>query len=97
MRAGGLRERKGPLHVDAQPTVSLVDWLTRDEDELTVDFDRLFVPGNDGRWLRRNALVALGNVGSQSEAPFVEPFVDDDEPAIRSAARRAVARIAERT
>ena len=26
-------------------------------------FDRLYVPRNEPRWLRRNALVALGNVG----------------------------------
>ena len=28
-------------------------------------YDRLFVPRNDGRYLRRNALVALGNTGSE--------------------------------
>ena len=27
------------------------------------ELDRLYVPQNDARWLRRNALVALGNVG----------------------------------
>ena len=37
--------------------------------------DRLYVPRNDPRWLRRNALVALGNVG-------------EDEPRTRDALRR---------
>jgi HEAT repeat protein len=48
------------------------------------------------RWLRRNALVALGNVGSQDDQALLEPFFEDEEPAIRSAARRAATRIAER-
>ena len=78
------------------PTVSLADWLTRAEDGLAEDFDRLFVPGNDARWLRRNALVALGNVGSKSDAPLLDRFVGDDEPALRTVAQRALTRIAER-
>ena len=31
--------------------------------DLVEELDRLYVPKNDARWLRRNALVALGNVG----------------------------------
>ena len=42
----------------AEPHVSLVDWLAADADELAARYDRLFVPRNDARWLRRNALVA---------------------------------------
>ena len=95
--AGVEKRRAGePLAADAVPTVSLADWLTRAEDGLAEDFDRLFVPGNDARWLRRNALVALGNVGSKSDAPLLDRFVDDDEPALRTVARRALTRIAER-
>jgi epoxyqueuosine reductase len=81
---------------DAAPTVRLADWLTRDEEDLVAELDRLFVPSNDARWLRRNALVALGNVGAQEDAPLLEPFLEDEEPAIRSAARRAATRISER-
>ena len=44
--------------------VSLADWLSRDGDELVADLDRLYVPRNEARWLRRNALIAAGNVGS---------------------------------
>src|SRR4051794_12454336 len=46
---------------EAEPLVSLVDWLERDPQELRRAYDRLFVPRNDGRLLQRNALVALGN------------------------------------
>ena len=47
----------------AEPHVSLVDWLEASDDELARRYDRLFFPRNDPRYLRRNALVALGNVG----------------------------------
>ena len=95
--AGVEKRRAGePLPAEAQPTVSLVEWLTRGEEELVEELDRLFVPGNEARWLRRNALVALGNVGSPADAPLLEPFLDDEEPAMRSVARRAATRIAER-
>jgi epoxyqueuosine reductase len=93
----GIEKRRGaePLPVDAQPTVSLADWLTRTGEDLAAELDRLFVPGNDARWLRRNALVALGNDPSGDRA-LAESFLDDPEPAIRTVARRAAARLAER-
>jgi len=81
---------------DAQPIVSLVDWLTRDGGELVDELERLFVPRNDARWLRRNALVALGNVGRGDDARHAEAFADDPDPALRAAAARATALIAAR-
>jgi epoxyqueuosine reductase len=94
----GIEKRRaaGPLPSDAQPTVSLEEWLTRDGHELTEELDRLFVPANDARWLRRNALVALGN-DPDGDPALAEPFLDDEEPAVRAVARRAVVRLAERT
>ncbi|HET8812907.1 MAG TPA: tRNA epoxyqueuosine(34) reductase QueG [Gaiella sp.] len=94
----GIEKRRAdaPLDEQAQPTVSLADWLTRDDRELVDELDRLFVPGNDARWLRRNALVAAGNVGSVDDAPLVEAFLDDDDPVLRRVARRAAERIEER-
>jgi epoxyqueuosine reductase len=94
----GIAKRRSdePLPDQAEPAVSLVDWLTRDGRELVEAVDRLFVPRNDPRWLRRNALVALGNVGGPSDAQLAERFLDDPEPAVRVTAERAIARVAER-
>ena len=94
----GIEKRRAGMQLPAgaQPTVVLADWLTRPDTELVEELERLFVPGNDARWLRRNALVALGNVGAPADEPLVEAFVDDDEPALRSAAHRARERIAGR-
>jgi len=81
----------------ATPTVSLRDWLVRDGEELVTEFDRLYVPRNDARWLRRNALVAAGNVGSADLAPVVERYAGGDDPMLQEVAEWALDRISERS
>ena len=84
---------------DAEPGeahVSLVDWLTLDADELRRRYDRLYVPRNDGRWLRRNALIAAGNVGGAAEAEVVAEFADDEDGVLREHARWALERLSVR-
>jgi epoxyqueuosine reductase len=76
--------------------VSLVDWLERDGDELVEHFDRLYVPRNDPRWLRRNALIAAGNVGSASLRHRVERYAESADSILADAGRWALARMTER-
>jgi epoxyqueuosine reductase len=80
----------------ATPTVSLRDWLSRDGGELVTELDRLYVPRNDVRWLRRNALVAAGNVGTANLADAVEEHAESEDPMLRETAQWALARMAER-
>ena len=82
-----------PLPGGAEPTVSLVEWLEADGDALVQRFERLYVPRNDGRYLRRNALVAAGNVGGERERQAVERYVDDPDELLREHARWALARL----
>ena len=63
----------------ATPHVSLVEWLAGDPDELVRRYDRLYVPKNDARYLRRNALVALGNVGAEEDGELAGAFLADDD------------------
>ena len=84
------------LGAGATPVVSLVEWLHRDGADLVADFDRLYVPRNDPRWLRRNALVALGNTGRREHLPAIEAYLDDDDEVLRDAAAWAHSRIAAR-
>jgi epoxyqueuosine reductase len=95
----GVEKRRAGLELpdEAVPNVSLVDWLTRDGSELVVEVDRLYVPRNDARWLRRNALHALGNVGGEEHLPLVRALADADDPVVADAAEWAARRIAERT
>ncbi len=94
----GVEKRRSgnPLPADAVANVSLVDWLTADGDALVAEFDRLYVPRNDARWLRRNALIALGNVGDGDSLPEVERQEASDDPVVAEAATWAAARIRER-
>jgi epoxyqueuosine reductase len=94
----GIEKRRGenaPVSA-ATPTVSLREWLERDGDELVADFDRLYVPRNDSRWLRRNALYASGNVGDAELVPVVERYAESDDHVLRDAAEWALTRIAGR-
>jgi epoxyqueuosine reductase len=59
----GVEKRRAtePLPVGAEPHVDLVAWLEADPAELRERYSRLYVPRNDGRFLQRNALIALDN------------------------------------
>jgi epoxyqueuosine reductase len=87
------RREEGLLPVGAEPTVSLVDWLEADGEELVKRFDRLYVPRNDPRYLRRNALVAAGNVGGERERVAVERYADHPDELLREHASWALERI----
>jgi epoxyqueuosine reductase len=76
----------------AEPHVSLVDWLEAGDDELASRYERLFVPRNDPRYLRRNALVALGNAGD--DAAPAERHAEGDDPLLREHAEWALERLA---
>jgi epoxyqueuosine reductase len=91
------RRQELPLPDDAVPNVSLVEWLTRDGADLVEELDRLYVPRNDPRWLRRNALHALGNVGTDEELPLARSWADSEDEVLADAAGWAAARITERT
>jgi epoxyqueuosine reductase len=81
---------------DAEPTVDLVEWLAADGNELVRRYDRLYVPRNDARYLRRNALVALGNTGGPEHRDAVAAYADDQDATLRDHAQWALARIDER-
>jgi epoxyqueuosine reductase len=78
---------------DAEPHVSLVDWLASDGSDLRRRYERLFVPGNDARYLRRNAVVALGNTGRRDDLPLLEPYLDSDDELVREHAEWAAAQL----
>jgi epoxyqueuosine reductase len=76
--------------------VDLVGWLEGDGHALIESFDRLYVPKNDPRWLRRNAAVALGNAGTAAHVAALERAAAADDALVAEHARWALARIAER-
>jgi epoxyqueuosine reductase len=90
------KRRRGASAPAVQPLVRLADWLERDPAELATEFDRLYVPRNDGRWLRRNALVAAGNVGTDTLRPTVERHAGSSDTVLAETASWALERMAER-
>jgi epoxyqueuosine reductase len=90
------RRRDTPLDGGDEPHVSLVDWLRADASELAQRYDRLYVPRNDARWLRRNALVAAGNSGGEAEHGAVEAYARHEDELLREHASWALARLEER-
>jgi epoxyqueuosine reductase len=93
----GIEKRRGgqPPPEGAEPHVSLVDWLEAGDEELAERYDRLFVPRNDPRYLRRNALVALGNVGDPRAGSAARQYAESDDPLLREHAEWALARLEE--
>jgi epoxyqueuosine reductase len=77
----------------AEPHVRLADWLQADGEALTRQYDRLYVPKKDARYLRRNALIALGNTGGPEDVALAEPFLEDDDDLLREQAEWTVARL----
>ena len=81
------------LPEDAEPVVSLVDWLEASDDDLRTRYDRLYFPRNDPRYLRRNALIAAGNSGETALAPVVERWAESGDDLLREHADWALERL----
>jgi epoxyqueuosine reductase len=94
----GVEKRRNTAQPAArdEPHVSLVDWLHADDETLGRRYDRLYVPRNDMRWLRRNALVAAGNTGGAEERAAVEEYAAHEDELLREHAAWALGRLKER-
>jgi epoxyqueuosine reductase len=91
----GVRKRRGEPAADGGH-VDLVEWLEADADVVDA-YDRLYVPRKDPRYLRRNAAVALGNVGGSEHVAALERAASGEDELVAEHARWALARIEERT
>ena len=91
----GVEKRRAghPLPADAEPVVSLVEWLEAADEELRGRYDRLYFPRNDPRYLRRNAIVAAGNSGDETLVPVLERYARDDDPMLREHAEWSLERL----
>lgn len=98
------RRPPAPAPVDAEADVDLVELLREDDDEvLLVRHGRWYIARRQARHLRRNALVALGNVGVGTDAGTVDvlrrhldPGGHGADPLVRSHAAWAAARLGRR-
>jgi epoxyqueuosine reductase len=87
------KRRAGEEAAEAEPFVSLLDWLRERDEELGERYERLYFPRNDPRYLRRNALVAAGNSADRSLVEAVRPYAEGDDQLLREHAEWALARL----
>ncbi|MEX2323832.1 MAG: tRNA epoxyqueuosine(34) reductase QueG [Acidimicrobiia bacterium] len=81
---------------DTTETPDMAAVLESSDEELLDRFRRFYIPERDPAFLRRNALVVLGNVGDRSHRSLVAGFAASDDPMLSEHARWALARIDER-
>jgi epoxyqueuosine reductase len=78
------RRADDPSHEDVPPSgIDVLDLLTASDDALLARHGRWYIPDRQVRYLRRNALIILGNTGDGRE-PEVEAalrtyLVDPDD------------------
>src|ERR671931_1272278 len=91
----GVEKRRAGVELpeEAEPVVSLLDWLEAPDEELRERYERLYFPRNDARYLKRNALVAAGNSGDPALAGAVGSHCDDPDEMLREHARWAAERL----
>ncbi len=85
-----------PRPAGAEPWVPIVELLATSDEQLLERHGRWYLPRREPRWLRRNALVILGNVGSADDPAVVETLVrylDDTDPMLRAHAVWAAGRL----
>jgi epoxyqueuosine reductase len=81
---------------DAEPVVDVLDLLAASDDELMARHGRWYIPHRQARYLRRNALVVLGNVADPQSPAVVAALcraLADADPLVRGHAVWAARRL----
>ena len=87
------RRHRVPLTADAEAWVDVLDLLDADDETLLDRHGRWYLAGRDPRWLRRNALVVLGNTADPADprvAATLARYRRDDDEVLAEHARWAV-------
>jgi epoxyqueuosine reductase len=80
----------------AQPWVGLIEVLDADDETILATWGRWYIHDRNPMWVRRNALVALGNVGSADNRDVVRVltvYLSHREPILREHAAWAANRL----
>jgi epoxyqueuosine reductase len=95
-RAGSSAE---PHDSSSSKGVDVIELLAADDATLLARHGRWYIADRDPRFVRRNALVVLGNTavaGDRVAADTIERYCNDDDPMLRSHALWAAERVAAR-
>jgi epoxyqueuosine reductase len=95
-RVADRRRAPAPPEPDTVSTVDLLALLAATDAELLAAHGRWYIAGRDPRYLRRNALVALGNIGDAGDPATVatiDTWVRSDDGLLAEHARWAADRL----
>jgi epoxyqueuosine reductase len=90
------RDPPPPADPDDEPAVDVLAILNATDDELLRRYGRWYIPQREPRYLRRNALIILGNTARPDDPAVHEALrdaLDDPDPLIRAHAVWAAARL----
>ena len=76
--------------------VSVMSILKDDDQTLLKNFKAWYIADRDPKWIRRNALIILGNVGDafdENTQSILKRYLSDSEPILRAHAVWATARL----
>ena len=91
--------RRGPSYETGsalQKSVDVLRWLSLSDEELNAESERWYVHQRDMRWVRRNLLIVLGNIGSTGDARVsqcISTYLHSEHPELRAHAVWAAARL----
>lgn len=80
----------------AKPWASVAAILTNDDESLLSEFGAWYIADRNPKWLRRNALIILGNIGDASDSTVVDllnKYLHHEDPVLRAHAVWAAARL----
>ncbi len=83
---------RAPAQVAAKAWLPVLELLTCTDTELLAKWSPWYLADRDPRWIRRNALVVLGNIGDAADADVqavVRAYLDHDDPIVREHAEWA--------
>lgn len=95
-RAASRRSPPPAAEESSQAYVDVLALLAQSDEELLASFGRWYIPQRQPRYLRRNALIVLGNVGDPSDvrvASAIRAALEDSDPLLRAHAVWAAGRL----
>jgi epoxyqueuosine reductase len=84
------------VRTPAKPWASVAAILINDDESLLCEFGAWYIADRNPKWLRRNALIILGNIGDASDSTVVElldKYLHHADPVLRAHAVWAAARL----
>lgn len=93
-RNSGVRDVANVLvDMPYEPWIRADEILSMNDDEILTRYERFYIPRNQARFMRRNALVVLGNSGEEASVRIVAEYLANDDAMLRRHAVWALGRL----